>query len=312
MDCERIKAKVFEVVKNMYFWMVLIILVIAALVGYFTPFSDDSNTIAEKIKLGVAVVAPMLTILLFVKTIGTQLEATRASRKSDINQNFYKLLDIFLKNKDNIYKNENIFEIICSLPEFGEEGSAEIFTFTTNLEEADVLKLKFEFKPFENYDYGGEDHQSNLSYILKEINLDLDKYYVALGPYFKSLHRILKLINDGVENREIDENEYFMYRGILTSQLTSDEFLVILYNCLFGERGCGMGVELMESSFFGDSDDLDIDQHFEIDDSLKKPIYDNFIFDESDSTFEKRKNMRKLFKEKRKEKILFMELSKNK
>lgn len=54
-----------------------------------------------------------------------------------------------------------------------------------------------------------------------------------------------------------------MYVGILRSQIEDYEFYIILINSLFTLRGTGMGIELIETSFFGDELDIDLKQHFE-------------------------------------------------
>ncbi|HFM7008596.1 TPA: putative phage abortive infection protein, partial [Enterococcus faecium] len=116
-----------------------------------------------------------------------------------------------------------------------------------------------------------------LSESVKKINEIFEDNYKDIGSYLKVFHRILKILNNRYESKDISHEEYKMYVGILRSQIEDYEFYIILINSLFTLRGTGMGIELIETSFFGDELDIDLKQHFEHPEFLTEIIKDNFV-----------------------------------
>lgn len=83
-----------------------------------------------------------------------------------------------------------------------------------------------------------------------------NKYYS--GNYFRALYRCLKYIMDS--DLEMEDKKF--YSGVLRGILSSDEMLVVFYNCMYFEKGEKFK-ELLEREedgkridFFGDKNDL--------------------------------------------------------
>ncbi|EMF0301804.1 hypothetical protein KGD06_002621, partial [Enterococcus hirae] len=74
-----------------------------------------------------------------------------------------------------------------------------------------------------------------------------DKYYDRLGAYFRLTHRIIKYLNDNVENQQ-EKNDYI---GFLRATIDETEMLVIFYNAYYTKRGEGLGKQLSKTTFFG-------------------------------------------------------------
>ncbi|MDS1011737.1 putative phage abortive infection protein [Lactococcus lactis] len=118
-----------------------------------------------------------------------------------------------------------------------------------------------------------------------------------MSSYFKIFHRILKSLNKRFDEKKLDESDYKNYIGILRTQLSSEELVVILINSLYVKRGLGLGIELIGTNLFGDEKDFKIDQHFVI----PKPeiIQDDlsiFINDNEGKNIKKRKDYEKKLK----------------
>lgn len=78
-------------------------------------------------------------------------------------------------------------------------------------------------------------------------------YYPSMGHYFKQFHRIVKLIN---KKNRFNKSLKKSLRGILRSQFTENELLLIYYNATYTARGMGLGYILKGSCFFGDTLDF--------------------------------------------------------
>ncbi|WP_438286680.1 putative phage abortive infection protein [Lactococcus lactis] len=83
-----------------------------------------------------------------------------------------------------------------------------------------------------------------------------NKYYS--GNYFRALYRCLKYIMDS--DLKMEDKKF--YSGVLRGILSSDEMLVVFYNCMYFEKGEKFK-ELLEREedgkridFFGDKNDL--------------------------------------------------------
>lgn len=91
----------------------------------------------------------------------------------------------------------------------------------------------------------------------------LNDHYSELGSYFRLFHRIIKYINDKFEeNGETEKNSYL---GFLRATLNEEELLVIFYNSAYTKRGEGLLRELNKTTFFGTKEDIENNQHFNID-----------------------------------------------
>ncbi|WP_396443016.1 putative phage abortive infection protein [Lactococcus lactis] len=106
------------------------------------------------------------------------------------------------------------------------------------------------------------------------------KYYS--GNYFRALYRCLKYIMDS----ELTIKDKKFYSGVLRGILSSDEMLVVFYNCMYFEKGEKFK-ELLEKEeekgkridFFGDEEDLkNLDKGYDLPFFSKKDL----IFSEKD------------------------------
>lgn len=85
-----------------------------------------------------------------------------------------------------------------------------------------------------------------------------DKYYDRLGAYFRLTHRIIKYLNDNVEDPQEKNN----YIGFLRATVDETEMLVIFYNAYYTKRGEGLGKQLSKTTFFGKPGELGENQGF--------------------------------------------------
>lgn len=91
------------------------------------------------------------------------------------------------------------------------------------------------------------------------IEQSLNSYYKIIGSYFRLVHRITKYINDNVSGEDIKKN----YIGFLRANINQEEMLTIFYNAAYTTRGEGLLHELQKTTFFGDEEDINRDQHFD-------------------------------------------------
>lgn len=77
-------------------------------------------------------------------------------------------------------------------------------------------------------------------------------HYDEIGPFLRNTHRIVKLINEYFS----DPVERKNYLGILRSYYSTKVMSLLYVNCVFTKRGYGLSKQLLESDFFGDSDDI--------------------------------------------------------
>lgn len=290
--------------ENKYISSIIAVIALSIFIPVITKFSGkDVNVLVERVKLGTTILSTSLTLLLFFRTIEVQSEATKSSQQSDINQNFYKLLDIFLKRQQEI---------------LDQRASTDDFTDILNKIDANFTSMVQGISNSKIFENTPEKLSKSEMGIVDVFNDYYEEKYTQFGAYFKSLHRIMKVINNALEQNVIDLDTYKMYRGILTSQLSDKEFKVILYNSLFIRRGNGLGIELIGSDFFGDTKDLSSNQHFnlvsesvvegaKIDESLKKYISEWFT-NTSYKNERNRKDVREFFLKKTDKKISFIEI----
>lgn len=85
-----------------------------------------------------------------------------------------------------------------------------------------------------------------------------DKYYDRLGAYFRLTHRIIKYLNDNVENQQ-EKNDYI---GFLRATIDETEMLVVFYNAYYTKRGEGLGKQLSKTTLFGKRGELGEEQGF--------------------------------------------------
>lgn len=232
-------------------------------------------------------------------------------KKLEINKDFNNLLNLFMK-KQQFVMNKNT-DILNDHKDSLLTNDIEYINGLNDTSPLDYIALQIngshtQFVSFsENYGYKDDTIYSGkktavrnfeeefamlLSYILYPnsvelikkgqnriaiLNLQYESIYDFSGPYFKTIHRIIKLLNSKIDKKELLQNEYKMYIGILRTQLNSKEFIFILYNSLYITRGIGLGIQLVGTGLFGDGIDFDINQHFKTPDD-EKEFLDIFLY----------------------------------
>lgn len=316
--------------RGILFWIsVILFLLLVSLVLYFIgiesviTFSNRDNVPYEKIKLIISLLGPLLTVFVLLNTVNTQYKSSNNLLKDSLSRDFYSLLNLFKSEQKermesiNIVQSsiENLIEdlyCVTNLP-IDDEFMSAFISLVEKYGDLDVdIKNKYKISI-------DSDHKIKNSYSLKkdleafiveEINKLFSKRgtYGTLGSYFKIFHRMIKLINQRFEHGVISYEEYSMYRGILRSNLSSNEFYVLLSNAIFSSRGTGMGIELVGSSFFGEKADIEVQQHFEggnyyfSSDIAKK----EFVY--SKKRVGQRKKLRERYKQEKVPKISYYEL----
>lgn len=97
-------------------------------------------------------------------------------------------------------------------------------------------------------------------------------YRKILGSYFRIFHRIIKYLNENVDDKEIKKN----YIGFLRANMNENQMAMIFYNINYTERGSGAIEELKGTSFFGEINELQdmMSAHFFSPDTLVWKKYD--------------------------------------
>lgn len=145
-------------------------------------------------------------------------------------------------------------------------------TITTNIIHkfeglaSDINKFKFEETEIWNKLYDSIlEYKTNKFTLIDEglrketVESVLSCHYDEVGSYFRLFHRIIKYINDNVEDLNIKNN----YLGFLRANVNQNEMLVIFYNAAYTKRGNGLLNELQKTTFFGTEEDIENNQHFD-------------------------------------------------
>ncbi|MGM0239475.1 putative phage abortive infection protein [Enterococcus sp. AZ103] len=253
----------------------------------------------ELLKIFISLIGPILTFLLFRNTIIMQkknekkqedlefnqrnleikqrvaqnkLEKDRIKKEQllQINEEFYQLLNLFLKVQEDKKVNEAIDWINYTVIN-GEQGFLNNYdfkeAFTPSAGSAAMphpQRMRYFDKmgnAFLTIETPIDDEIKTKNKIIKK---QFEQVYNITGRYFKIFHRILKVLNAYLddENSALDYETYKKYIGILRTQVSAGEFLVILFNSLYAVRGNGLGIQLIGSGFFGDENDFVTNQHF--------------------------------------------------
>lgn len=314
--------------KDWRFWAVLII---SVAILYFLPalgkvyrffFSEkvNPNNISisrlELLKLFISLIAPILTFLVFRNTLKMQDEAKSDREKDkkaeekrrnidDANREFYSLLDLF-KKEQNKQDTKDSISFLFDKAINSKDNYSFIKDYKIPLGNGTgfLYYLPTKKKLYNESDIPKKYTTENLSEQEKvELKVELiitvqfDEVYNKMSSYFKIFHRILKSLNERHDENKLDEHEFKNYIGILRTQLSSEELVVILVNSLYIKRGVGLAIELIGTSLFGDEKDFKIDQHF----ILPKPKIvpgdlSIFINDNEGKNIEKRKYYEKKLK----------------
>lgn len=130
------------------------------------------------------------------------------------------------------------------------------YDITTDVNEA-IKKLVNGTKKYHNK-AGKYELIRELSDKEEVVNCTSDKHYTELGSYFRLTHRIIKYLNDNVEDPQEKNN----YIGFLRATVDETEMLVIFYNAYYTKRGEGLGKQLSKTTFFGKPGELGENQGF--------------------------------------------------
>ncbi|MEW3467670.1 hypothetical protein IGJ01_002788 [Enterococcus sp. AZ089] len=255
--------------------------------------SISDNLILERTKLIISILGPTLTLVVFIRTIQIQLESSKNLIRDNVSKDFYNLLNLFTKIQGKLeYKDfTNLNDSISKkMDKLGENLSLRNNNDTCKKVNLD---LKTDYLTTMNKELDGYSQTLN--------NYFINAYY-QFGSYLKVFHRILKLLNSKYESNDISYQDYRMYIGILRGQIENYEFYIIFINALFTNRGTGMGVELIKTSFFGDDLDISLKQHFSHPDFLEDVLKEYFIEDTKRyKSIIERKNIRETYKKRNKE-----------
>ncbi|MBO1123633.1 hypothetical protein FQS88_17440 [Enterococcus casseliflavus] len=104
------------------------------------------------------------------------------------------------------------------------------------------------------------------NYIMHKPDIDLEmarkkqiveysqKYYHKhVGSYYRIFHRIIRYLNENVDDEAIKKN----YIGFLRANMNENQMAMIFYNVTFTDRGSGAIGELKGTGFFGEKNELD-------------------------------------------------------
>lgn len=151
------------------------------------------------------------------------------------------------------------------------DNISEISGIISNFRNIDDRIKNFEFEQTETWNtlYNNvlEYETNKFTLIDEELRKEtvenvLARHYDEVGAYFRLFHRIIKYINDNLDQSEelaIKNN----YIGFLRATVNEEEMLVIFYNAAYTKRGQGLLDELQKTTFFGNREDIMNNQHFD-------------------------------------------------
>lgn len=156
-----------------------------------------------------------------------------------------------------------------------------------DVEEKDREKLTESIERIENFTDSFRENKPKFNYILEvsDIIEIINKVFKSnkgySGNYFRALYRCLKYIM--VSDLKMEDKKF--YSGVLRGILSSDEMLVVFYNCMYFQKGEKFK-ELLEKEedgkridFFGDKEDLkNLDEGYDLPFFSKKDL----LFSETD------------------------------
>lgn len=178
--------------------------------------------------------------------------------------NFINDIQEFNKLTDNYY--EKYCEKLINELEKGKDSRYDSYVgrLIDDVEEKDKEKLTESIERIENFTDSFKHNKPEFNYILEvpDIVEIINKVFKSnkgySGNYFRALYRCLKYII--VSDLKIEDKKF--YSGVLRGILSSDEMLIVFYNCMYFEKGEKFK-ELLEKEedgkridFFGDKEDL--------------------------------------------------------
>lgn len=241
----------------------------------------------DVLKITISLIGPFLTFIVFINTLNIQKESKKdrerdkkaeEKRKNldDANREFYALLELFIKNQKKLFEMHGVknCDVVTYLYDYAINIICEADNRLINSYNGSYTRI-YAFTDEDRGDYTG----TSITEIIKNLGIDFtdlkeksekiisyqyDSVYHITSSYFKVLHRILKNLNYRYESGYLNEHEYLNYIGVLRSQLSSKELVIILVNALYIERGLGLAIEAVGTDIFGDKRDFKKNQHFNI------------------------------------------------
>lgn len=257
----------------------------------------------ELLKIFLSFIGPVLTFLVFRNTVNIQNEAREDRKKDkleaenrrnldDANREFYSLLDLFRSQQADSVTKKNISFLYRSICD--NENSSFINNY--KVDNGKMLDFPIALSPYKESMLAGEVNKlglqgremSNEEVANIILFLQYDNTYNETTSYFKVFHRILKNLNKRLDEKVLSDREYSNYIGILRTQLSAEELVVLLVNSLYIKKGLGLGIELVGSGVFGDEKDFEVNQHFKIP-IPKIKSNDLLIFVKNNKNIEERK-----------------------
>lgn len=236
-------------------------------------FTNNSNSTFESIKIATSIFTPMLTFIVFLRTIKVQEESSENQAKDRISKDFYEILKIFSE------KQGNIIQILEN------ESDGEITAIHLSNNVVELQKTKRTYKIFYSiiHDVVGTTINRQIEVERRKDTKEyFEESYTKIGAYLKIFHRIIKILNHGKENGIISIIEYRNYIGILRSQVSDKELAIIYNNAVYSSRGYGMALELIDSGLFGSQAEVEKNIHiygdYLIDQRLDSLIIGNIFF----------------------------------
>jgi hypothetical protein len=89
----------------------------------------------------------------------------------------------------------------------------------------------------------GHERKKTPQEVYKEIQ---DRHNYVLGHYFRNLYQIIKLVDRHKNSAADGKRDVSFYRGIIRAQLSSNELLLLFYNCQKGKMDSDKFLELVK------------------------------------------------------------------
>lgn len=227
------------------------------------------------------------------KDIVTELNKLKQKYEEHINKNQHKIPSTYVEEYNNFWIKQRKRPPFIWWTEFNRDNIADaidavllIEDMIATIEAADITKIsgiignfknidncieEFEFEKTETWNtlYNSVLEYETYKFTLIDEELRKEKvenvlshHYDEVGAYFRLFHRIIKYINDNLDQSEelaIKNN----YIGFLRATVNEEEMLVIFYNAAYTKRGQGLLDELQKTLFFGNREDIMNNQHFD-------------------------------------------------
>lgn len=210
----------------------------------------------ELLKIGLSLVSPILAYFAFLNTIFIQKENERKQNKLEKEQEEMKKQQIL--DKENAQKKEQLIQL--------NNEFYQLLNLFLKIQKNCLNYQQGSAKGFDLFNYikGRMDQSKGYEDSIRQFTTTFNSFYSELGRYFKIVHRIIKTLNEYLDDNDhaLDYKQYNKYIGILRTQFSDNEFITILFNSLYVKRGLGLGIQLIGTGFFGNNIDLKSNQHF--------------------------------------------------